>query len=79
MASLIDRIKRFMRSPQGQKARARAERLARDPRTQAKARGLLARVRGGRGTDAHDGPPHTGTGRPARACCVLDVTATRLQ
>ncbi|WP_169809289.1 hypothetical protein [Actinomadura chibensis] len=48
MASVIDRIKRFLRSPQGQKARARAERLARDPRTQAKARGLLAKVRGGR-------------------------------
>ncbi|WP_187438062.1 hypothetical protein [Actinomadura decatromicini] len=48
MASVIDRIKRFMRSPQGQKARARAERLARDPRTQAKARRLLSRYRGGR-------------------------------
>jgi hypothetical protein len=48
VASLIDRIKRFMRSPQGRQARARAERLARDPRTQAKARGLLNRARGGR-------------------------------
>ncbi|WP_165975827.1 hypothetical protein [Actinomadura rubrisoli] len=48
MASLIDRIKVFMRGPQGQKARARAERLARDPRTQAKARRLLAKLRGGR-------------------------------
>ncbi|MFC9971617.1 hypothetical protein ACFVH6_12055 [Spirillospora sp. NPDC127200] len=43
---LIDKIKRFARSPQGQ----RAGRIARDPRTQAKARGLLARFRGkGRG------------------------------
>ncbi|MFD0683532.1 hypothetical protein [Actinomadura fibrosa] len=47
MASLIDRIRRFLRSPQGQKARARAERYARDPRTQAKARKLLGRARGG--------------------------------
>ncbi|WP_165495163.1 hypothetical protein [Actinomadura roseirufa] len=48
MASLTDRIQRFLRSPQGRKARARAERYARDPRTQAKARGLLAKLRGGR-------------------------------
>lgn len=47
MASIVDRIKRFLRSPQGQKARARAERLARDPRTQARARRLLTKVRGG--------------------------------
>lgn len=47
MASIIDRIKKFLRSPQGQKARARAERVARDPRHQAKARRLLAKVRGG--------------------------------
>jgi len=48
MASLIDRIKRFASSPQGRQARARAERLARNPRTQAKVRGLLAKLRGGR-------------------------------
>lgn len=48
MASIIDRIKRYLRSPQGRKVRERAERMARDPRTQAKARGLLAKVRGGR-------------------------------
>ncbi|WP_169744478.1 hypothetical protein [Spirillospora albida] len=48
MPSLVDRIKRFSRSPQGQKTRARAQRYARDPRTQAKVRGLLARFRGGR-------------------------------
>ncbi|WP_165978641.1 hypothetical protein [Actinomadura darangshiensis] len=47
MASLIDRIKRFARSPQGQKARARAERMARDPRNQARIRRLLTRGRGG--------------------------------
>jgi hypothetical protein len=48
MASIVDRIKRLLSSPQSQQARARAERLARDPRTQAKVRGLLARFRGGR-------------------------------
>jgi hypothetical protein len=47
VASIIVRIQRFLRSPQGRKARARAERLARDPRNQAKARRLLAKVRGG--------------------------------
>jgi hypothetical protein len=47
MASIADRIRRFLRSPQGRQARARAERMARDPRTQAKIRGLLARFRGG--------------------------------
>ncbi|GAA2302507.1 hypothetical protein GCM10010402_71900 [Actinomadura luteofluorescens] len=47
MPSVIDRIMRFARSPQGRRARARAERLARDPRTQAKVRGLLSRGRGG--------------------------------
>ncbi|WP_169807977.1 hypothetical protein [Actinomadura hibisca] len=48
---LVDKIKRFARSPQGQRARARAGQIARDPRNQARARGLLARFRGkGRGT-----------------------------
>jgi hypothetical protein len=47
MASLVNRIKRFMHSPQGRQARARAERMARDPRTRAKVRGLLGRFRGG--------------------------------
>ncbi|WP_192809574.1 hypothetical protein [Actinomadura rudentiformis] len=48
MASLIAKIKAWMRSPQGQQARARAERMARDPRTKAKARGLLTKFRGKR-------------------------------
>ncbi|MQY05680.1 hypothetical protein [Actinomadura macrotermitis] len=46
MASIVDRIKRYARSPQGQRARARATAAARDPRNQAKARALLARVKG---------------------------------
>ncbi|MFC6886714.1 MULTISPECIES: hypothetical protein [Actinomadura] len=48
MASIVDRIKHYLRSPQGQRTRAKAQRLARDPRTQAKARSLLARLRGGK-------------------------------
>lgn len=43
MASLADRIRRFLHSPQGRQARMRAERIARDPRNQAKARQLLRR------------------------------------
>ncbi|WP_165966553.1 hypothetical protein [Actinomadura sp. 7K507] len=49
MASIVDRIKKFIQSPQGQKARARAEGMARNPRTQAKARRLLTKFRGGGG------------------------------
>lgn len=45
---IIDRIKRYARSPQGQKTRARAERYARDPRNQARIRRMLAKFRGGR-------------------------------
>lgn len=48
MASVVNKLRRWLRSPQGQQARARAERLARDPRTQAKARRFLGRFRGGR-------------------------------
>lgn len=43
MASFVSRIQRFLRSPRGQQARTRVERLARDPRTQAKIRNLLQR------------------------------------
>ncbi|WP_199485379.1 hypothetical protein [Actinomadura craniellae] len=44
MASLISKIRRFAASPQGRQARARAERMARDPRTQAKIRSLRSRL-----------------------------------
>ncbi|NVI88534.1 hypothetical protein [Actinomadura sp. BRA 177] len=47
MPSVVDRIMRYAKGPQGRKMRAKAERYARDPRTQAKVRGLLARLRGG--------------------------------
>ncbi|MFC5747333.1 hypothetical protein [Actinomadura rugatobispora] len=53
MASIVSKLKRFLHSPQGRQARARAERMARDPRTQAKMRGVLARFRGGGGRRPH--------------------------
>ncbi|HLV71521.1 hypothetical protein FHX41_5772 [Actinomadura hallensis] len=45
--AVVDRIRRYFQSPQGRRTRARVERMARDPRTQAKARRLLSRFRGG--------------------------------
>ncbi|HEY8482623.1 MAG TPA: hypothetical protein VIL71_22610 [Spirillospora sp.] len=47
MAGIADRIRKFLHSPRGRQVRARAERLARDPRTQARARRLVTRFRGG--------------------------------
>ncbi|GLZ13645.1 hypothetical protein Acsp04_38800 [Actinomadura sp. NBRC 104425] len=44
MASLSDRLKKLANSPQGRKAREKAEQLARDPKTQEKVRGLLKKV-----------------------------------
>lgn len=49
MPSVVDRIRRYTRSPQGRRMRGKAERYARDSRTQAKVRGLLSRLRGGGG------------------------------
>ncbi|MGW1274820.1 hypothetical protein, partial [Streptomyces sp. NPDC002491] len=43
--SLIQRIKTFARSPQGQRTIEQARRAAADPRRRAQARGLLARLR----------------------------------
>jgi hypothetical protein len=43
LASIMRRIQNFLRSPQGRQARARAERLARDPRTRAKVQGVMRR------------------------------------
>jgi len=47
MASLIDRVRSYLRTPQGQRNMAKAKAMARDPRNQQKLRGLLARLRGG--------------------------------
>ncbi|MEU6034576.1 MULTISPECIES: hypothetical protein [Actinomadura] len=44
MASLSDRLKKLADSPQGRKAKEKAEQLARDPKKQEKVRGLLKKV-----------------------------------
>ncbi|MER7824944.1 hypothetical protein ABTX85_20540 [Streptomyces sp. NPDC096097] len=48
MTALLNRIKRFARSPQGQRAVASARRAAADPRKRAQAGRLLDRLRGRR-------------------------------
>ncbi|GGR18356.1 hypothetical protein [Streptomyces roseolus] len=45
MTALLDRIKRFARSPQGRDAAASLRRAASDPRTRTRARRLLGRLR----------------------------------
>jgi hypothetical protein len=42
---IIDRIRNFLRSPQGQRIAERGRRMAADPRNRDRARGLLARLR----------------------------------
>ena len=44
MASLVDRITRFMQSPQGQRFSRRAQQFARDPDTRRKVEELRARL-----------------------------------
>ncbi|WP_170843027.1 hypothetical protein [Streptomyces oceani] len=48
MSSIIQRIKEFSRSPQGQKAIDSARRAASDPRKRAQATKLLGKLRGRR-------------------------------
>ncbi|SDI14962.1 hypothetical protein [Nonomuraea jiangxiensis] len=45
MATLMDRVRAYLRSPKGRQNIEKAKRMARDPRTQEKARGLLNRWR----------------------------------
>ncbi|MFF0425078.1 hypothetical protein ACFYUJ_11705 [Streptomyces sp. NPDC004520] len=45
MTALLDRIKRFARSPQGRDAAASFRRAAADPRRRAQARRLFGRLR----------------------------------
>ncbi|MEU3745586.1 MULTISPECIES: hypothetical protein [Streptomyces] len=45
MTALLDRIKRFTRSPQGRRAAASLRRAAADPRRRTQARRLLGRLR----------------------------------
>jgi hypothetical protein len=44
MASLVERVTRFVRSPQGQRLAQRAQELARDPKTRQKLEQLRSRV-----------------------------------
>jgi hypothetical protein len=44
VASLSDRLKKLADSPKAQKAKAKAEEMARDPKNQEKVRGLLNKV-----------------------------------
>ncbi|MFI6388591.1 hypothetical protein ACIBHY_04155 [Nonomuraea sp. NPDC050547] len=48
MATIIDRVRAYLRSPRGRQNVEKAKRLARDPRTRQKARGFLDRLRGRR-------------------------------
>ncbi|MFF7731482.1 MULTISPECIES: hypothetical protein [unclassified Streptomyces] len=46
MAGMLDRLKQFARSPQGQRAVEQARRAAADPRKRAQAQRLLGKLRG---------------------------------
>ncbi|MEO3867359.1 hypothetical protein ABGB18_00860 [Nonomuraea sp. B12E4] len=45
MATFMDRVRAYLRSPQGRQNVEKAKRMARDPRTRDKARRLLNRWR----------------------------------
>ncbi|MFE6288005.1 hypothetical protein [Streptomyces sp. NPDC057877] len=45
MSALLEKIKRFARSPQGQRAMGHARRTAADPRRRAQAQRFLSRLR----------------------------------
>ena len=46
MASFMDKITRFLRSPQGQRLQAKARQVAQDPHKRAQAEQLLRKFRG---------------------------------
>lgn len=46
MASFMDKITRFLRSPSGRRLQAKAQELSRDPRRRAQAEQLLRKFRG---------------------------------
>lgn len=48
MASFMDKITRFLRSPQGQRLQTKARQMASDPRKRAQAEQLLRKFRGKR-------------------------------
>lgn len=45
MASMVDRIKEYLRSPKGHEHTHRAKTMARDPRTQQRIREFMDRLR----------------------------------
>ncbi|MEU7892804.1 hypothetical protein AB0B45_08050 [Nonomuraea sp. NPDC049152] len=45
MATLMDRVRAYLRSPQGKQTIEKAKRMANDPQNQAKARRFLDRLR----------------------------------
>jgi hypothetical protein len=45
MAKLMDRVKRWMSSPQGRQTTEQAKRMAKDPETRTKARRMFERFR----------------------------------
>ncbi|WP_169801258.1 hypothetical protein [Streptomyces kanamyceticus] len=46
MSGLLSRVRRFLRSPEGQRAVREAQRASRDPKRRAQARRLLGKLRG---------------------------------
>ncbi|WP_197288932.1 hypothetical protein [Nocardia sp. NRRL S-836] len=48
MASFMDKIARFLHSPQGRRLQAKAREMSRDPRRRAQAEQLLRKFRGGK-------------------------------
>lgn len=46
MASFMDKINKFLRSPQGHKLQAKARQMAQDPHKRAQAEQLLRKFRG---------------------------------
>jgi hypothetical protein len=48
MATLMDRVRAYLRSPKGRQQVENAKRMARDPRNQQKVRQFLERFRGRR-------------------------------
>ena len=46
MPSVMEKVRRYMQSPQGRRNVDKAKKMARDPRTQRKARSWLDRIMG---------------------------------
>lgn len=57
MAGFMKSIQKFARSPQGKKTISEAERVAKDPATKEKVRGVRDRLAARRGGSGEAGPP----------------------